>query len=154
VVDNVKADVAIQPDTMGGRSALPLVVPPVEFSKAAKPWAMRREGWLDGLQVDTVHQWVIHQRSAHGIDHHRLGQDPDLMAAGCGKHGSKPHFRLRARFRGAGVCRKQHLHHSDLLRSGSSVSCNVASLPRGAAGQHQPQPVVGKPPKPSRGLDF
>jgi hypothetical protein len=90
---------AIQPDTMGGRSALPLVMPPVEFSEAAKPWAMRREGWLDGLQVDTVHQWVIHQRSAHGIDHHRLGQDPDFMAAGCGKHSSKPRFQLRARFR-------------------------------------------------------
>jgi hypothetical protein len=93
-MDNVKADTTIQADTMGGRSALPLVVPPVEFSEAAKARAMGRKGWLDGLQVDTVLQWVMHQGSAHGIDHHRLGQDPDFMAAGRRKHGSKPHFRL------------------------------------------------------------
>jgi hypothetical protein len=44
VMDNVKADTTIQADAMGGRSALPLVVPPVEFSEAAKPRAMRRKG--------------------------------------------------------------------------------------------------------------
>jgi hypothetical protein len=129
------------PDTMGGRSSLtPLVVPPVEFSKAAKPRAMQRKGWLDGLQVDVVPQWMIHRarRTASTITGWVKTQTSWRRAAAS---------MLRARFRCAGVRRKQPATSSDrpglagaageYVRSsrsrqqGRCSACPYPALPRG-----------------------
>jgi hypothetical protein len=94
-------------------------VPPVVFGESAKPRSMWRRGWLDGLKMDAFRQWVVYEGSARGIDHLRLGQNPDLMATSRRQHGSKTHFRLRALIRCACICRKQHLHHWHLPELGS-----------------------------------